>query len=301
MKPLIFLLDPDYSLGQAICRSLDTRPGGLEQRTFPDGESYLRLHDDCADTQVVVIARLDNPDTRVLRLLMLARILKDEGARRVGLVAPYLPYMRQDHIFHPGEGLTSLYFADLISRHFDWLVTVDPHLHRYPDLSAVYSIPSVHVRASTTFAGWIRDSVVSPAIVGPDSESAQWVEEIATLAGAPRIVLSKTRRGDQDITIHAGDLSLLADHTPILVDDIVSSGETMAKTVALMRNRGMVRPVCAITHALFAPGAAERLRGAGAGVVVSTNSVPHDSNVMDLSPSIAEAVDSLVGDPESGR
>ena len=116
--------------------------------------------------------------------LMLARILKDEGARRVGLVAPYLPYMRQDHIFHPGEGLTSLYFADLISRHFDWLVTVDPHLHRYPDLSAVYSIPSVHVRASTTFAGWIRDSVVSPAIVGPDSESAQWVEEIATLAGA---------------------------------------------------------------------------------------------------------------------
>ena len=78
---------------------------------------------------MVLVADLHDPDRHFLQLILLAETLYDLGAATIGLLAPYLPYMRQDRRFNPGEGLSSRYFADLLSAHFDWLMTVDPHLH----------------------------------------------------------------------------------------------------------------------------------------------------------------------------
>ena len=264
--------------------------GTLTLRRFPDGETYVRVETPMRDRDVALVCTLDRPDDKLLPLLFLAATARDLGATRVGLVAPYLAYMRQDRRFSEGEGMTSTYFAALLSRSFDWLVTVDPHLHRRSSLGEIYSIPTEVVHAAPALAEWIRASVRRPLLIGPDSESAQWVAAVAGMAGAPSIVLEKVRRGDRDVTVAVPEVERWRDHTPVLVDDIISTARTMIETVRHLGRAGLAAPVCVGVHAVFADGAFDELRAAGAAIVVTGNSIPHVSNAIDLSVGIARGV-----------
>ena len=169
----------------------------------------------------------------MLPLLFAAATARELGASRVGLVAPYLAYMRQDRRFKPGEAVTSRQVARLLSDAFDWLVTVDPHLHRYSSLADIYSIPTHVVHAAPLIAEWIKANVTNPLIIGPDSESEQWVAAVASDVGAPYSVLEKVRHGDRDVEIRLKDLEQWKGRTPVLVDDIISTGRTMIEAVRL--------------------------------------------------------------------
>src|SRR3546814_5690813 len=83
----------------------------------------------------------------------------------------------------------------------DWLVTVDPHLHRYHELSEIYRIPTQVVHAAPFLASWIKRNVARPLIIGPDLESEQWVSQVAADADAPFLVCEKIRSGDRHVTI----------------------------------------------------------------------------------------------------
>lgn len=264
----------------------------LETRRFPDEETYLRLRTDVTGRPVAVVCTLDRPDGKFLPLALAAAMARDLGATRVGLVAPYLAYMRQDRRFEEGEAVTSSYFARLISTTFDWLVTVDPHLHRHASLDEIYSIPSKIAHADSPLSTWIRDNVVQPLIVGPDSESKQWVSRIAAAAQCPHIVLDKRRLGDNDVKITLPDLSAWQNRQPVLVDDIISSGATMIEAARLLIAAGMPAPVCIGVHALFAKDSYESLRKI-AMRTITTNSVPHESSEIDLSEIVAEAATSM--------
>ncbi len=167
-------------------------------------------------------------------------------------MAPYLAYMRQDHRFHPGEAITSAAFATHLSAAFDWLVTVDPHLHRYKALSDIYTIPAVAAHAAPEIARWIAREVKDPVLIGPDTESKQWVGEVAALAGAPFEVLRKRRHGDRDVEVSMPDLDRWRASTPVLVDDIISSGETMRVTLEHLAGMGLKPAVCIGVHGIFA-------------------------------------------------
>jgi ribose-phosphate pyrophosphokinase len=258
-------------------------------RRFPDGETYIRLETPARGRDVAMVCTLDRPDDKVLPLLFLAATARDLGAASVGLIAPYLAYMRQDRRFAEGEGVTSSYFALLLSASFDWLVTVDPHLHRRSSLAEIYSIPTEVVHAAPRVAQWIRAAVRRPLLVGPDSESAQWVAAIAEAAGAPSIVLEKVRRGDRDVSVTIPDVERWHEHTPVLIDDIVSTAKTMIETVHHLGRAGLGPPVCIGVHVVFAPGAYDELRAAGAAAVVTCNTIPHPSNEIDLSADLARA------------
>lgn len=265
----------------------------LDHRRFPDGETYLRVAGAVAGDSIAVVATLRDPDAQVPALLFLADALRELGAVRVGLIAPYLPYMRQDTRFRPGEAVTSRSFAKLVSRAFDWLVTADPHLHRYASLRALYDIPATAVDSAPAIADWVRREVERPAIVGPDAESARWVGEVARRVGCPFAVLEKHRHGDLDIEQSLPDLAPLRGRTPVLVDDIIASAHSMAGAVRLLRSDGFAPPVCIGVHALFSGDADAVLRAAGAAHVVSCNTVPHPSNAIDLVPSLAHATREL--------
>lgn len=262
----------------------------LDSRRFPDGEIYLRLLDDVRGRDVAVVAQLRDPDPQIPALLFLADTLRELGARELGLVAPYLPYMRQDMRFQPGEAVTSHSFARLVSNAFDWLVTMDPHLHRIASLQAVYTLRATAVPSAAPIAAWLRGAVAQPHVVGPDEESEQWVRDVATRAGCPYSVLRKERRGDRSVAIALPDTQALQGRTPVLVDDIVSSGRTMATAVRELRARGLAAPVCIAVHPLFADDAAELLGAAGAARIVSCNTLPHPSNTIDVTPVLAAAV-----------
>lgn len=264
--------------------------GCVTLRRFPDGETYVRLETVVRESDVACVCTLDRPDDKVLPLLFLAATARELGAARVGLVAPYLAYMRQDRRFAEGEGVTSSYFAAILSGSFDWLVTVDPHLHRRASLSEIYRIPTAVLHAAPRVAEWIRANVRRPVLVGPDSESAQWVAAVAEAAGAPSIVLEKIRRGDWDVSVTVPDVERWRDHTPVLVDDIVSTAKTMIETMHHLAQAGLAPPVCIGVHAVFAPGAYDELRAAGAATVVTCNTIPHLSNGIDLSADLARAM-----------
>lgn len=288
MRPLLFELDAAPGLADRLNAHLGADRGALARRQFPDGETYLRLETPVEGRDVILLCTLDRPDAKTLPLLFAAEAARDHGAKSVGLIAPYLAYMRQDEEFQAGEAVTSKTFARLLSGQVDWLVTIDPHLHRYPTLGALYPIPAEAAHAAGPLAEWIRHEVPEPVIVGPDEESAQWADEIASLAGARAMVLRKVRSGDYDVSIDAAGLGDLSG-TPVIIDDIASSGRTLIETVELLRKAGAAAPICAVVHPIFAGDSYSELLGAGAARIVSTNSIAHDTNAIDVSGPLADA------------
>jgi ribose-phosphate pyrophosphokinase len=197
--------------------------------------------------------------------------------------------MRQDRRFQPGEAVTSLTVARLLSDAFDWLVAVDPHLHRYRSLSEIYSIPAYSLHAAPLMAGWVAANVERPLLIGPDAESEQWVADVARSAGASYTVLDKFRRGDRDVDIRLRDPIKLEGRTAVLVDDIISSGQTMLKAVGLLKPLSRQGPICIAVHGIFADGSDAALQAQGA-QLVTANTVAHPSNGMDVSGLLADAL-----------
>ena len=278
------------AFGERLRAELGRGPLGVEWRRFPDGESYLRFKDALRGTDVAIVCTLNDPDSKALALLFAARTARELGATRVGLVAPYLAYMRQDRRFNDGEAVTSIHFAQLLSGAFDWLVTVDPHLHRRASLAEIYSIPAAIVPAAPALAQWIRQNVSRPLILGPDSESEQWAAEVATACDAPHAVMSKTRLGDRRVEIQAPPLGQWTDRTPVLIDDIISSARTMALAAKKIQEAGLRAPVCVGVHGIFSPDALDVLRKAGAARVVTTNTIAHETNAIDVAALVAAKV-----------
>ena len=267
----------------------------LSYRRFPDGESYLRLLGDVRDAELVLVASLRDPDPQALSLWFLADAARDLGAQRVGLVAPYLPYMRQDIRFQDGEAVTNGSFARFISQAFDWLVTVDPHLHRIPSLDRIYRIPATAVASAPAIARWVAAQVPRPVIVGPDSESEQWVHDVADRVGCLSIVLEKRRLGDREVQITVPMPGEAVGCAPVLIDDIISSGRTMAVAAGHVAGAFGQAPQCVAVHAVFAPDALQVVVEAGARQVVTCNTLPHPSNAIDVSPEVAQAVRAHLG------
>lgn len=296
-----------FSLGnaEALTRGLITsgqiEAGACEIRNFPDGESYVRVISDCSGRDTAILCPLSPPDRWIVPLLFLAATLRELGARSVGLAAPYLPYMRQDQRFKPGEAVGSRLFAELLSASIDWLVTVDPHLHRYHSLAQVYRVPHRVVQAAPLLSNWIRDNVARPLLVGPDAESEQWVAAVARSVGAPFVVLGKVRLGDREVAISGPDLGRWTDHTPVLLDDMVSTAHTLIEAAKFLRGAGLRAPVCVAVHGLFVEAAEQRLRETGVERIATTNSVAHASNSIDLGAPIAEAMLALANELTSSR
>jgi len=279
----------DSRAAPVLARQLNVPLSRLECRAFTDGETYLRLRDDVAGCAVAVVAELRDPDPRPAQLIFTADLLHDMGASHVCLVAPYLPYMRQDVRFQPGEALTSHSFARVLSAAFDSLITVDPHLHRIHSLDAIYTLGSTVLESAPAIAAWVQRSVERPFIVGPDAESEQWISRVAALAGCPYRVMAKRRHGDLDVDIDLPDLQGLADRTPVLVDDIISTAGTLSTAARLLRSAGFPSPLCVGVHAVFVNGALARLQAAGL-KVVTCNTLPHRTNAIDLDGALAVAL-----------
>ena len=130
-SPIIFSLFGCEELADIIIKKSGFLAGKITIHKFPDEESLIKLETDVNDRTVIFLANLNQPNVKILPLLFAAETARELGASKVVLIAPYLPYMRQDKIFEAGEGITSKYFAKLLSSYFDGLITIDPHLHRW--------------------------------------------------------------------------------------------------------------------------------------------------------------------------
>jgi len=286
---VILPLPGNEAMADGLAAALAVGRGVLEVRAFPDGESYVRLKDDVAGKHVVLVCTLAQPDNKFLRLCFAAAAARELGARSIGLAAPYLAYMRQDRRFLSGEAVTSRQFAGLISQSVDWMVTVDPHLHRYKSLGEIYRIPALALHAGMPIAAWVKANVSQPFLIGPDEESRQWVGEVARACGADFAIFRKTRLGDRDVRMEPPDLRQLGSRTPVLLDDVISSGETVLAAARLIQAATSQAPICVAVHGLFAGDSSRKLEAAGIRLV-TTNSIPHASNGIDIAPLMASGI-----------
>lgn len=280
-----------------LAETMRLEQGAWEWRHFPDGESYVRILTGVSDKAAAILCSLNQPDTKVLPLVYLAQTLKELGAVKVMLVAPYLGYLRQDKRFHDGEAMTSNIFAALLSPYIDALLTMDPHLHRHHSLEEIYACKCKTVSAAPVMADWIKKNIHRPVLIGPDAESEQWVRAVAERIGAPYIALKKVRHGDHDVEITLSDIRHYRDHTPVLLDDIISTAATMIKTVALLKAQNFAEIACLATHGLFVDDAYARLRKAGASQIATANTVPHPSNALEVAEILTAEVALLIDVP----
>jgi ribose-phosphate pyrophosphokinase len=260
----------------------------VDLHRFPDGEGLPTVPQG-ADT-VLVYRSLDRPDDKLIPLFLACEAWRAVGVRRLVLVAPYLCYMRQDTRFAPGQPISRDVIGRLLGERFDRIVTVDPHLHRTHDLKAVFDAPVTVLSAAKALAATQAKGGPVPLLVGPDIESEPWTAAVAAEMGADYITFRKSRRGDRSVDLALPQPAQIAGRPVLLVDDICSSGATLAAAARLLTEAGAQRVEAAVVHALFDQTAEDAMRAAGVARIVSTDSCPHSTNTAPLAATLAEAL-----------
>lgn len=261
----------------------------VARHLFPDGEVRLTLPPSLPP-RVVVLRGLHRPGDKVLELLMVAPAARELGAQRVELVVPYLAYMRQDRAFNPGEVVSQRHLGMLLAAAFEAVYTVDPHLHRVASLTDV--VPgrvAVAVSAAPLLGDWVAARLSNAVLIGPDEDSATWVQAAADRHGLAWGVGRKVRRGDRDVSVELPALDLRG-RAVVLLDAVASTGSTLVQAAGHLLARGAASVDVAVTHALFVGDAMVALRDAGVRQVWSTDTVPHATNVMRVAPLLAQAL-----------
>jgi ribose-phosphate pyrophosphokinase len=289
----LLYFDDEAAPAQRLAQAAKLPACAIGRHRFPDGELKLRLPVDAAGRlppRAVLLRSLHQPNEKLIELLLAARTARALGAEHLTLVAPYLAYMRQDMAFQPGEAVSQQVVGGFLAGLFDAVVTVDPHLHRIDTLAQAIAVPhAVALSGAEPLADLIAQRRPGALLVGPDGESAQWIAQAAARHGFDHAVCTKVRHGDRDVAIELPPLDAQG-RAVVLLDDMASTGRTLALAARLLWQAGAASVDVAVTHALFAGDALQALREAGVGEVWSTDCIPHPSNAVPMAGPLARAL-----------
>ena len=294
MSPPSTLLyfDDEQAAAARLAQAAGLAPAQVERHRFPDGEIRLRLPD-ALPAHAVLLRTLDHPNEKLVELLLAARTARSLGVRHLTLVAPYLAYMRQDMAFHPGEAVSQRIVGRFMADLFDAVITVDPHLHRVATLAEAVPVrQAIVLSGAPLLADLIAQRRPGALLMGPDGESSQWVAQAAARHGFEHAVCIKQRSGDHAVAIELPPVAL-AGRAVVLLDDVASTGHTVAQAARLLRAAGAASVDVAVTHALLTAGALQMLREAGVGEIWSTDCIAHPTNAVSVAALIAQALHKL--------
>lgn len=291
---MLILAFPDYiSQSRNLAEKLNVPLKSVELHRFPDGESLVRLPVSLPE-HIIVCRSLNQPNDKLIELLLCAKTARQLGARRLTLIAPYLCYMRQDIANRPGEAISQRIVGSLLADLFDDVITVDPHLHRISVLSEAIPLKNaITVSAAADISRFLANKFDYAVLLGPDKESKQWVSGIAANIGFDYVVAEKIRQGDQQVDITLPDFDY-RDKPVIIIDDIASTGRTLAKAARRLKTVGAGDVYAAVTHPLFCGDAESHLRSAGVKSIWSTDSITHPTSCIKLDALLAETVKSIL-------
>jgi ribose-phosphate pyrophosphokinase len=255
---------------------------------FPDAETRVRVEP--GSEPALLVRSLNDPNGKLFELLLAASALRDGGAASVTLVAPYLPYMRQDKAFARGEAVSQRVLGAALGRAFDRVVTVEPHLHRVASLAEVFPCEALAISAAPAIARWLAAQKETLWVCGPDEESESWVRAIGAAAHLPHVVARKRRLGDDQVEVTLPSDARAPCARAVIVDDIASSGATLASAARALYAAGAEQVDAIVVHAIIAPSAEARIREARIARFVSCDTIPHPTNAIDLAASLADAL-----------
>jgi ribose-phosphate pyrophosphokinase len=281
--------DDEAAFAARLAQAAGLTPQLVARHRFPDGELRLQLPARLP-ARVVVLRGLQQPDEKLTELLLAAQTARTLGAQHLTLVAPYLAYMRQDMAFAPGQAVSQRIVGAFLAGLFDALFTLDPHLHRVATLHEAVPLADARALSGAPVLGqWVARTVARPLLVGPDAESAAWVVQAAAAHGLDHAVCNKQRLGDRQVQITLPEVDVRA-RAVVLIDDVASSGHTLAGAARLLLAAGAASVDVAVTHALFAGDALAVVQAAGVRHIWSTDTIAHPSNAVSVVPLLAEAL-----------
>lgn len=286
---LILAFDDEAQQARALAAAMGWNCAIVERHRFPDGETRLRLPPQLPP-RVALLRGLQQPNQKLVELLLAAAGARELGATRLALLSPYLAYMRQDMEFTPGEAVSQRHIAALLAGQFDGVITVDPHLHRIHSLDEVMpGCPNRALTAAPLLGEWVAHHVPGALLLGPDEESMQWVAAAGQAHGLDHAVCRKQRFGDHDVRVVLPALPL-AGRAVVLMDDVASTGRTLLEAATAALGAGAASVDVAVTHALFVGDALAHLRAAGVRHVWSSDAVPHETAVVSICPLLVGAI-----------
>lgn len=275
-------------LGQKIAELLNAEAVPVAFRTFPDGESYVRLEANVQDEQAVIVQTTSPPqDPKLIQLALLADAAKRNGAKKVWAVVPYLAYARQDKVFLQGEALSIEAIANMLKvAGVDLLTVVNIHqqktLERFP-------FPANTVSAIPLLAEHFKQKGLEKAFVlAPDKGALHLVEQAEKVLRGGCGYLDKQRdRYTGQVQVENKTLDV-KDKTVIIFDDIISTGGTIVAAAKILKDLKARRIYVACVHPLLIGDAEERIIAAGVEEIVGTDSVSSRVSKVSLAPLIAK-------------
>lgn len=278
-------------LGRRISSIIGIPHIAIVVRKFPDGEIYVRIPTDVEGQDVAILVCAGRrPNEALVEAILATSTAKRLGARKVVLVMPYLPYARQDAEFQKGEAISfPIISKQLEVSGVDSLVTVDLHTHRIKDLSEIFRVEVQNVSVMPDLGRYVAEvnRCRDCAVVAPDEEAEQWARRFSEVLGTDYHVLKKQRLGDDKVSL-AGAIPNAK--RVVIVDDIISTGSTIAEAAWLLRGSGAEEIIVACAHAILAEGAEARMLHAGVSEVIASDTIPNPYAKVTAAPALAEGI-----------
>jgi len=281
-------------LGSAISKGLDLPYINLESKVFPDDESYIKFPDEFhEDTLIVIQSCFPKQDKRLLELLFILDTAKEFGVKNLNVVIPYLPYARQDKRFRKGEVVSNKSIGNLLHTiGTDFLLTIDAHQE---ESLKKFKMRSLSISAMPLIAEYLKNMKLSdPCIIAPDIGATSQAEIISTILKTNCTFFEKKRdRITGKVDTVKKDLDFSGKDV-IIIDDIISTGGTIANVSEIAKNCGAEKIIAACTHALLVGNAEEKMRNSGITDIVTTDTVPNRFCKISVAPIITDALWKLI-------
>ena len=278
-------------LARRIARKLGARYIGTGMVVFPDGEHKLTLSGIPAGGEIAVVVHSTSPpvDSNLVQILSLIHRARKHCPTTYAVV-PYAGYARQDREFLPGEIVTAEVVAKLFrSAGASRIFVVDIHsmtaLRQFrPRAENISAVPDLVRRLRGM-------GLKDPLVVSPDAGGAERAAQFADQLGSEFLALEKRRdRKTGQVRIVSEGVGVARGRDLVLVDDMISAGNSIARAAEFLKGIGAGRIFVACTHALLMGDAAKKIRGAGVARIISTNTIPNPTSEVDVSGSIARAI-----------
>lgn len=293
MNAALYTFPGYHKQGREVAAALELSSYEVAVHRFPDKESLVTLPEKKSD-HVIFYLSLDYPNNKLIELLLACKTARKQGVKRLTLVAPYLCYMRQDKSFHTEEAVSQRIIGQWLSELFDDVMTVDPHLHRIHSLNDVIPGTNSITLTATPLLGEFVKLLNKPVhLLGPDEESLQWVKQVADISNSPYSVATKKRLSDTHVEIQLPDIDYKDQHV-ILIDDVISTGNTVAKTAMQLYAHHVQQVDVITTHALFSKDAISILNKSNIKNIWSSDSITHPTNKIPLTNLLADNIKKIL-------
>ena len=280
-------------LGEKIARLANMEKIDVSHRTFPDGESYIRLMGNVQDEHAVIVQTTCAPqDTRLMQLGFIASAAKRNGAQKVTAVVPYLAYARQDKTFLQGENISIETISGMLkTAGIDDLITINIHSE---NALRFFPFPTKNLSAISLLAEYFVEKGFQKAFaLAPDKGAMYIAEQAQKILGGDAGHLEKRRDRYTGQTIQSVSNLDIKGEVVIIFDDIISTGGTIVGAAKILRDLGAAKIFASCVHPLLIGDAEKRMLDAGVAEIVGTDSVPSNTSQVTLAPMIARELQAL--------